>query len=314
MDKILIGVDVGGTSVKTGMFSREGRLIAKTEIPTDREDNCKNVIRDIAQNIHAMAEKYDIREENVIGTGIGVPGPVLKDGYVEVCVNLGWRDKYPGKELAGFFPGMRVELGNDANVAAFGEAWQGGAKGYANVVLLTLGTGVGGGVILDNHILNGRHGLAGELGHIHIRDEEKEFCNCGGQGCLEQVSSATGIVREAKRMLLKNTAPSAMRDFGDRLTAKDVCDCGKAGDRTADETMETVCRYLGLAISYATMTVDPDVFVIGGGVSAAGEYLIGKIMKYYDRYTTISKNHAKIVTAKLGNDAGIYGAARMVLE
>jgi glucokinase len=314
MAKIGIGVDVGGTSVKLGMFTRSGNLIKKWEIPTDRENDCANVLPDVAASIRKTLEEEGFTLEDLAGVGLGVPGPVQPTGYVEVCVNLHWRDRYPGRELSELLDGVRVEAGNDANVAALGEAWKGGGGGADDAVLFTLGTGVGGGVIVDGKIITGKHGLGGELGHMHVRDEETEFCNCGGRGCLEQVASATGIVREAKRILKKSDADSKMRQLGDLLTARDVCDLGREGDLLADEVMETVSRYLGLAISHVEMTVDPDVFIIGGGVSRAGSYLLEKIRKYYNDYTTLSRNHGNVVLAALGNDAGIYGAVRLVLE
>ena len=313
MAKIGIGVDVGGTSVKLGMFTRTGNLIKKWEIPTDRENNCANVLPDVAASIRKTLEEEGFSLEDLVGVGLGVPGPVQPTGYVEVCVNLHWRDRYPGRELSELLDGVRVEAGNDANVAALGEAWKGGGGGANDAVLFTLGTGVGGGVIVNGKIITGKHGLGGELGHMHVRDEETEFCNCGGKGCLEQIASATGIVREAKRILKKSDADSKMRQFGDLLTARDVCDLGRDGDPLADEVMETVSRYLGLAISHVEMTVDPDVFIIGGGVSRAGSYLLEKIRKYYNDYTTLSRNHGNVVLAALGNDAGIYGAVRLVM-
>ena len=314
MAKIGIGVDVGGTSVKLGMFTRTGNLIKKWEIPTDRENNCANVLPDVAASVRKTLEEEGFSLEDLVGVGLGVPGPVQPTGYVEVCVNLHWRDRYPGRELSELLDGVRVEAGNDANVAALGEAWKGGGGGADDAVLFTLGTGVGGGVIVNGKIITGKHGLGGELGHMHVRDEETEFCNCGGKGCLEQIASATGIVREAKRILKKSDADSKMRQFGDLLTARDVCDLGRDGDPLADEVMETVSRYLGLAISHVEMTVDPDVFIIGGGVSRAGSYLLEKIRKYYNDYTTLSRNHGNVVLAALGNDAGIYGAVRLVME
>ena len=217
-------------------------------------------------------------------------------------------------EKLGALCGLPCTAANDAACAALGEAWKGGGGGAADAVLFTLGTGVGGGVIVNGKIITGKHGLGGELGHMHVRDEETEFCNCGGRGCLEQVASATGIVREAKRILKKSDADSKMRELGDLLTARDVCDLGRDGDPLADEVIETVSRYLGLAISHVEMTVDPDVFIIGGGVSRAGSYLLEKIRKYYNDYTTLSRNHGNVVLAALGNDAGIYGAVRLVMK
>ena len=313
MANICIGVDVGGTSVKCGIFLNDGKLLRKWEIPTSRENNCAAVIPDIAHSLEEVLQTEKIDKKDVIGVGMGVPGPVQADGYVPVSVNLHWKDLYPAKQLEELL-GLKVKLGNDANIAALGEAWQGGAKGCSSAVLLTLGTGIGGGIITNNQILTGAHGIAGEIGHLHVRDGEKEYCNCGGQGCLEQIASATGIVREAKRiMVTARETESVMREFGDRLTAKDVCDCAKAGDDLANRVLETVCRYLGLAISHIAMTVDPEIFVIGGGVSKAGQFLVDKIMKHYEYYTPIVKEHSPIVLATLGNDAGIYGGARMVL-
>ena len=237
----------------------------------------------------------------------------MPDGYVEVCVNLGWRDLNPQEELSRLLDGIPVKSGNDANVAALGEMWQGGGKGYSDLVMVTLGTGVGGGVILDQKIIAGKHGLGGEIGHIHVRDDEWEHCNCGGVGCLEQVSSATGIAREARRTMAKSDKPSALREFGDNVSAKDVLDAAKAGDEMALEVMKTVSHYLGLALAQVALTVDPEIFVIGGGVSKAGQFLIDMIQKDYDHFTPISENKAKLGLATLGNDAGIYGAARLVL-
>ena len=311
--KLAVGVDLGGTSVKLGVFTAGGELIRKWEIPTDRADNCANVIPDIAGSIRAELAKDGHTEKDLIGIGMGVPGPVQPDGYVEVCVNLHWHDKYPAKELSELLGGVPVELGNDANVAALGEAWKGGGEGAEDAVMVTLGTGVGGGVIHHGKIVAGRHGLGGEIGHIHVRDGEPEQCNCGGYGCLEQVASATGIVREAKRRMQKSTEPSGMREYGDQISCRTICDLGKSGDALADETLETVARYLGLAVSTIALTVDPDVFIIGGGVSRAGDYLLDKIRKYYDSFTPISKNRGRVVLASLGNDAGIYGAVKMVL-
>ena len=207
-----------------------------------------------------------------------------------------------------------VRSGNDANVAALGEMWQGGGKGYSDIIMITLGTGVGGGVILDQKIQNGRHGLGGEIGHIHVRDDEWEYCNCGGVGCLEQIASATGIAREARRKIVICNRPSVLRQFGDDVTAKNVLDAAKENDVLADEVVEVVSRYLGLALAQAALIVDPEIFVIGGGVSRAGQFLIDRVQKYYEKFTAISPYKAKIGLATLGNDAGIFGAARLILD
>lgn len=314
MGKMCIGVDVGGTSVKLGLFETSGTLVYKWEVPTSKDEGGRYILEDVAASIRNVLAQRQIDLDDVMGAGLGVPGPVMPDGYVEVCVNLGWRDMNPQRELSALLDGLPVKSGNDANVAALGEMWQGGGKGYTDIVMVTLGTGVGGGVIIDEKIISGKHGLAGEIGHIHVRDEEWEHCNCGGVGCVEQIASATGIAREARRKMAASDAPSSLRKYGDSVTAKDVLDQAKAGDAMALEVVELVGRYLGVMLAQVAMTVDPEIFVIGGGVSKAGQFLIDVIWKYYDHYSPISKNKGKIGLATLGNDAGIYGAARLVLD
>lgn len=314
MEKKCIGVDVGGTTVKIGLFEAGGELLKKWEIPTRKEEQGKFILDDVAASILDVLKQEQVSIADICGVGIGVPGPVKKDGYVEVCVNLGWKDRYPSKELSQLLGGIPVLCGNDANVAALGEMWKGGGEGYTDIVMVTLGTGVGGGVILNEKILAGKHGLGGEIGHIHIRDGETEHCNCGAAGCLEQVASATGIAREASRAIAASSQPSALRNIEGALTAKDVLDAAKAGDKLALEVMEIVGHYLGMALSQVALTVDPDIFVIGGGVSKAGQFLIDIIERHYEQYVAVSRDRAVIGLAKLGNDAGIYGAARMVLD
>ena len=314
MEKKCIGIDIGGTSVKLGLFETDGTLLFKWEVPTRKEEGGKYILEDVAASIRRVLLEREIHLSDIVGAGMGVPGPVMPDGYVEVCVNLGWRDMNPQTDLSTLLDGMLVRSGNDANVAALGERWQGGGMGFTDIVTVTLGTGVGGGVIIDGKIIAGKHGLGGEIGHIHIRDEETEHCNCGGVGCVEQIASATGIAREARRKMAACDTPSAMRKYGDRISAKNVLDEAKAGDALAVEVVEIVGHYLGLALAQLAMTVDPEMFVIGGGVSKAGQFLIDVIEKYYQKYTPISKNKGIIGLAKLGNDAGIYGAAKLVLD
>ena len=294
MGKKCIGIDIGGTTVKLGLFTVNGELLDKWEVVTRKEEGGRYILEDVAASIKAVLGEKGIGLLDITGVGMGVPGPVLPDGYVEVCVNLGWRDTNPQTELSRLLDGILVKSGNDANVAALGEMWQGGGKGYTDIVMVTLGTGVGGGVIIDEKIIAGKHGLGGEIGHIHVRDEEWEHCNCGGVGCVEQIASATGIAREAKRKMAASDAPSSLRKYGEELTAKNVLDEAKEGDSMALEVVEIVSRYLGLMLAQVAMTVDPEMFVIGGGVSRAGQFLIDKIEKYYDHYSPISQNKGKI--------------------
>lgn len=315
MGKYCIGIDVGGTTVKMGIFGQDGTLLRKWEIPTRTEHNGSNILTDVAVSIRRTLGEMNIPFSEIGGAGMGVPGPVARGGFVPRCVNLGWGAGHPARDLSLMLDGLPVLCANDANIAALGEMWQGGGKGYDDIVMITLGTGLGGGVVVDQKIVAGRHGLAGELGHIHVRDDETESCNCGGRGCLEQIASATGIVREAKRFLASSDRDSLLRGIGkDGLTAKDVLDAAKAGDELAEEVVERVCDYLGRALAQTALTVDPEIFVIGGGVSKAGQFLLDRIQKYYEKYETLSEDRPLIGLAKLGNDAGIYGAARMVLD
>ncbi|MBO7514058.1 MAG: ROK family glucokinase [Lachnospiraceae bacterium] len=311
--KYCFGIDIGGTSIKMGLFDTEGNLQDKWEIPTRKENGKEAVLTDIATSVKDKIAEKKIDNAAVCGVGMGVPGPVEPDGYVSFCVNLGWRDCNPGRELSEMLGGLPVRAANDANVAALGEFWRGGAQGCSNVVLLTLGTGVGGGVIINGKVVDGVHGAGGELGHVVVNPDETLKCNCGNYGCLEQYASATGVVRVAGRILqAKPEVQSTLRAI-ENYSAKDVFDAAKAGDAIASEAVDTLCKYLGFATANCAMTIDPEVFVIGGGVSRAGAILTDGIGKYFDKYTPLLKSKAKIALATLGNDAGIYGAARLIL-
>lgn len=313
MKKYCFGIDVGGTTVKMGLFTTEGELLDKWEIPTRKEDGGAYILNDVAASVEAKLAEKNIAKEDIAGAGIGVPGPTLDTGYVSICVNLGWKDKNPANELSELLS-IPVKAGNDANVAALGEMWKGGGEGYLDVVLLTLGTGVGGGIIINGEIAPSHRGVGGELGHITVNPDEEATCNCGNHGCLEQYASATGVVRIANKLLAASKEESSLRTL-ETVTAKDVFDAAKAGDHLAVEAVEVLGKYLGLVVANVALTVDPDVFVIGGGVSKAGQVLIDVITKYYHNFAKIiGDNKAKVVLAKLGNDAGIYGAARMVLK
>ena len=310
MKKYCFGIDVGGTTVKMGLFTTEGELLDKWEIPTRKEDGGAYILNDVAASVEAKLAEKNIAKEDVAGAGIGVPGPTLDTGYVSICVNLGWKDKNPANELSELLS-IPVKAGNDANVAALGEMWKGGGEGYFDVVLLTLGTGVGGGIIIDGHAVVGAHGAGGEIGHITVRDDETEACGCGRKGCLEQYASATGLVRLAKRYFEKNTKNSILT--GKEITAKEVFDAAKAGDAAALEITEEFGAYLGQALVNLAATVDPAVFVIGGGVSKAGDILLETVRKYFYDHAFYGNQKTKITLATLGNDAGIYGAAKQVL-
>jgi len=310
MGKYCFGVDVGGTTVKLGLFNTNGDLMEKWEIPTVTEDDGKAILPDCAKSILKKMDEREMDRTEVVGVGIGAPGPIDSEGTLYGAVNLGWGTMSLKKELQTLL-NMPVEAGNDANVAALGEAWQGGAKGYEDVVVVTLGTGVGGGIIINGKMVAGATGAAGEIGHMHVNDET-EPCNCGNCGCLEEYVSATGIVRMAKRKLAEDDRPSIMRK--DDLSAKDVWDAVKAGDTVAIEVAEDFGWYLGKAMALVANVSNPEIFVIGGGVSKAGNVLLDYIQKYYQKYAFKGCRGALFTLATLGNDAGIYGAARLVLK
>ena len=310
MKEYCFGIDVGGTPVKCGLFSVKGDILDKWEIPTRTENNGVNILPDVAAAIDAKIQEKGIARDTIAGVGVGIPGPVNEDGAVICAVNLHWGYVELEKELEKL-TGLTVKAGNDANVAALGEMWKGGGAGYHNVVMVTLGTGVGGGIIVNGKIVTGTHGAGGEIGHIHVEDDETLSCNCGNQGCLEQYASATGVVRLANRMLEATDKASVLRN--EEVTAKAVFDAVKAGDELAMEVAEKFGKYLGTALAVIAGVVDPEVFVIGGGVSKAGKILLDYVEKYYKKYVFQGSRDCAFALAELGNDAGICGAAKLVL-
>lgn len=315
MKKYGFGVDVGGTTIKMGFFETDGTLLSKWEIKTDKTDNGANVLSDIAKAINGKCEEAGITKDDIQGIGIGVPGPVTADGIVHGCVNLGWGNTNVSKKL-GEMTGLPVAVGNDANVAALGEMWMGGGKGCKDLVMVTLGTGVGGGIIINGKIVAGANGAGGEIGHMTVNEHEMKQCNCGQYGCLEQYCSATGIVRMAKRKLAQSEADTVLRKLSKHreLSAKAIFDAAKSGDMISIELVEELGRILGHALSNIAVVTNPEVIVIGGGVSKAGSYLIGAIQKHYLESAFRACRGTRFELAQLGNDAGIYGSMQMILE
>lgn len=310
MAKYIYGVDLGGTTVKMGLFTVEGELLSKWEIPTRKEASGVNILPDIADSIRDNMKSHDITEADVEGIGIGVPGPVDNSGVIHGAANLGWGE-FSVKETMERALNIRTVVGNDANVAALGEMWAGGAQGYSNVVMVTLGTGVGGGVIVDGKIVNGATGAGGEIGHLHVNDDEEDVCGCGNKGCLEQYSSATGCVRIAKKKLAELNQPSSLRDKD--IAAKDIFDAMKLGDGIAIEVGKVYGEYLGRGLAMVSAVVNPEVFCIGGGVAKAGQIVIDYLKPSYDKYAFRGCRDVAFTLATLGNDAGIYGSAKLVI-
>ncbi len=312
MRKYGFGVDVGGTTVKLGLFELTGELLESWEIPTRRENAGAAILPDIAASIDAKIAQKGLRREDIAGVGLGVPGPVLADGTVRRCVNLGWGVFNVSDELSKLL-GLPVRAGNDANVAALGEQWQGGGRGFQNLVMVTLGTGVGGGILLNGRVVPGVHGAGGEIGHMVMAPDEPDPCGCGKRGHLEQYASATGTVRLARRALAQSGAPSVLRET-DELTCERVFTAAKAGDALASEITDTFCRTLAAALANIAAVIDPEVFVIGGGVSKAGEFLRAGVERHFRALAFHACEDTKIVLAGLGADAGMYGAAALLLQ
>ena len=305
MDNYIIGIDLGGTTVKFGLFDVKGNLLDKWIIDTDISNNGANITKAIANSINNKINELKINKNSIKGVGIDVPGPVNSKGIVLNCVNLGWENKDIEKEMKEL-SGFNTYVINDANAAALGELWKGNSEDK-NAIFATLGTGVGGGLIIDGKIISGKHGLGGEIGHFCVDNSENAIaCNCGQKGCLEKYSSATAIINNAKKLL------------GDECkieNAKDVFDLAHNGNKKAEEAIDIAADKLGYAFANLSVTVDPDIFIIGGGVSAAGDYIVNKIKAAYDKYNPFCKSDSiEIVISKLGNDAGIYGCAKLVLD
>ena len=312
MSDYLFGVDIGGTTVKIGLFDTKGTLLEKWEIETRTSEGGRHILGDIAGSIKVRMNEKGLTTKDIRGIGMGVPGPVREDGTVIKCVNLGWGIFNAADELSGL-TGVPVKVGNDANMAALGEMWMGGGKGYLNQVMVTLGTGVGGGIIVNGKMIAGTNGAGGEIGHFTVNPAEEATCGCGKKGCLEQYASATGVVRLAKKALAGTSDASTLRDL-DEVTAKDVFDAAKAGDALALSVVEDFGKWLGYALAQVSCVADPELFVIGGVVSRAGEIILDVTAKYFKEYAFHACRDTLFKLATLGNDAGMYGGACAVLN
>lgn len=305
-----IGIDIGGTTTKIGIFSRDGRLRFKAEVPTDKTESGKRILPNAARTAMSIMSAGKIALDDVVGAGIGVPGPVRNDGTVNRCVNLGWGVIDIEGTMAKLMH-MPVKAANDANLAALGEAWMGAGRDSESLVMITLGTGVGGGIIEGQKILKGCEGAAGEIGHIIVNPGESEACSCGRHGCLEQYVSAKGIVRLAKkRMQYSDSILSGEQ----RLSAKKIYDAARLGDSLAKDVTDEAADYLGRAIANISDILNPEAVILGGGVSRAGEDLRAGVQKSFEKYVFHACKNTKILLAYLSNDAGIYGGARLALE
>ncbi len=298
MREVCFGIDVGGTTVKLGLVSREGDLLDKREFPTFRDVDA--TFDDIAGHMRQVMESFP--DCICVGAGVGVPGPVVNQSLVTLCVNLGWENLNVAQELSSR-AGVPVKAANDANLAALGEAWQGTGKGCRNLVLFTVGTGVGGGVICDGRIVAGATGAGGEVGHMTVPFHPDWECCCGRKGCLEVTSSATGIIRAARQF-------SPFKEM-DKVTAKDVYDAAAAGDENAQAVVKEAGSALGYAAAVVSCVVNPEIILLGGGVSAAGSALLGPVEAAFKANVLSACSDVRFALAQLGNNAGIYGGAAL---
>ena len=306
------GVDLGGTTVKIAYFDETGKMIINWEIPTVTADNGSRILPDIAQSIREFRDHNGIADEDLLGIGIGVPGPVDGNGNVNRCVNLGWgRFNIHQKMLE--LTGLPVTAGNDANVAALGEYWKGGGQGFENMVFVTLGTGIGGGIIIDGKLLYGATGSGAEIGHMVLNRNETAVCGCGKRGCVEQYCSATGIVRLANLALSASAEDSVLR-HADAISCKDIFDAGKSGDALALHVLDEYYGYLGEFLANVCSVINPEAVVLGGGVSKAGTVLIDGLKPYFNKYVFHAAADVQFALASLGNDAGAYGAFKLALD
>ncbi|GIN55778.1 ROK family glucokinase [Lederbergia ruris] len=313
MNEILAGIDIGGTTIKLAFISKEGDILTKWEIPTDKTDGGKGIFTDVKKAISEKLAELQIPYEALKAAGVGAPGPVdIEKGILDGAVNIGWKDNFPLRDLMQTALNVPVVIENDANAAALGEMWKGAGAGAKDLICITLGTGVGGGVIVKGDIIHGANGAAGEIGHITSVPRNGYMCNCGKTGCLETVASATGIVRTAKDHLAIYEGESVLKEklqANSDISAKDIFDAAKAGDALAKETVEELADHLGLALANIGSVFNPERIVVGGGVSKAGDFLINEIKQAFVRYAfkPVAQS-TDIVLAQLGNDAGIVGA------
>lgn len=314
MKEYAFGIDLGGTTAKIGLFTTAGDLLEKWEVPTDTSDQGARILPNLAAAVQDKMAQRSLRPDQIEGVGLGVPGPVQDSSVVAiVCANLGgWGDCDAGAQLSQLLGGLRVQVGNDANVAALGEIWMGAAKGCRSAVMVTLGTGVGGGVVADGKLIEGAHGAGGEIGHITVNPQEPAQCGCGKHGCLEQYSSATGVVRCMNKLLEQNPdVPCTLR--GRDFAAKDVFDAARSGDKLAQQEVEDMTLTLALALGNIAAITDPEMFLVGGGVARAGDVLLEPLSRHYQANAFLSCRNTPIRLASLGNDAGIYGAVRLIV-
>lgn len=318
MDRKLIGIDLGGTTIKFAILTEDGEIQQKWSIETNILEDGRHIVPDIIASIKHRLDLYEMAKEDFIGIGMGSPGSVdIAAGTVIGAYNLNWTELQPVKETIESELGIPFAIDNDANVAALGERWKGAGENEDDVIFITLGTGVGGGIVAAGKLLHGAAGCAGEIGHVTV-DPNGFECTCGKRGCLETVASATGVVRVARQLSEEYAGPSDLKsrlDDGEDISSKDVFDAAQADDPFALRVVDRVCFFLGLAVGNLGNTLNPTNIVIGGGVSAAGEFLRSRVQTYFEQFTFPQvRNSTHVKLAELGNEAGVIGAASLARQ
>lgn len=309
--ELFVGIDVGGTSVKEGLFTRAGELLGKVSVPTPPLVDEIGYAA-VTGGIRQLLATADRTADDLTGIGLAVPCPIPADGDIKLQANITLGFRGLSAALAEAFPATAVRFENDANAAALGELWQGSAQGVRNMVFVTLGTGVGGGVVVNGQVISGIHGAGGEIGHMCMNPDEDRTCGCGGHGCLEQYSSATGVVSNYRIECAKRGIdPIELAGPSDSRAVFQAC---REGDEVARAAMETMASYLGRALATIAAIVDPDAFVIGGGASASSDVFLEPLVAHYRRHALKVCADTPIEIASLGNDAGIIGAAYVGLQ
>ncbi|MFU2206637.1 ROK family glucokinase [Streptococcus pluranimalium] len=316
MSKKLLGIDLGGTTIKFGILTEAGEVQEKWAIETNILEGGKHIVPDIVASIKHRLDMYGLTSDDFVGIGMGSPGAVNRDDKtVTGAFNLNWKETQEVGSVIEKETGIPFAIDNDANVAALGERWVGAGANNPDVVFVTLGTGVGGGVIADGNLIHGIAGAGGEIGHMVVEPDTGFECTCGTVGCLETVASATGVVRVARRLAESYEGDSSIKaaiDNGEGLSSKDIFEAAQGGDNFANSVVNKVCFYLGLATANISNLLNPDSVVIGGGVSAAGEFLRSRVEANFKKYTFPQvRQSTQIKLAELGNDAGIIGAASL---
>ncbi|HEY4554770.1 MAG TPA: ROK family glucokinase [Bacillaceae bacterium] len=319
MERYVAGIDIGGTTVKMAVFTLEGDMVDKWEIPTDKTGGGEHIIRDIGASMKKQLDSLGIPYEALQSAGVGAPGPVdVENGLLFEAVNLGWKDRYPLRDLVKDALQIPTAIDNDANCAALGEMWKGAGKGAGDLICITLGTGVGGGIIVNGDIVHGAKGAAGEIGHMTAVPEGGYLCNCGKTGCLETVASATGLVRMAMDNIKAWNGASFLKEKVEKagvISAKDVFEAASMGDEPAASTIDQLALQLGLALANAGSILNPEKIVLGGGVSKAGDLVLSPVKQYFRKFAFKPVGEStEIVVAELENDAGVTGAAWLAVN